>query len=146
MATAGSDPRASESLLEDLAGLAAKEGVTVFLTTHNLAEAEKLLQLVGIIRDGRLIARNPPSELRTRGRPPVTVSGKGFSDELLEVLRRTAKVVSAELEKIQLVIELHPGAEPAPVIRQIVNLGAEIEEVRKVSLEDVFVTLMKEEE
>src|SRR5947199_522825 len=39
--TAGLDPLAATALREDLAGLVAREGVTVFLTTHNLAEAEK---------------------------------------------------------------------------------------------------------
>jgi ABC-2 type transport system ATP-binding protein len=39
--TAGLDPVASAALRDELAALAAREGVTVFLTTHNLAEAEK---------------------------------------------------------------------------------------------------------
>src|SRR5690349_5023414 len=40
--TAGLDPLAAVALREDLAALAGREGVTIFLTTHNLAEAEKL--------------------------------------------------------------------------------------------------------
>lgn len=46
--TAGFDPVAAPSLREDLARLVAREGVTVFLNTHNLAEAEKLCALVGV--------------------------------------------------------------------------------------------------
>ena len=37
--TAGLDPVAAAALREDLSSLAAREGVTIFLTTHNLAEA-----------------------------------------------------------------------------------------------------------
>ena len=40
--TAGFDPIAAAALREDLASLVAREGVTVFLNTHNLSEAEKL--------------------------------------------------------------------------------------------------------
>ncbi len=143
--TAGLDPMASASLRDDLAGLAAKEGVTVFLTTHNLAEAEKLCQMVGVIRDGRLIACSPTGELRNKGRPRVTVSGRGFTDDLMDTLRRRPDIVSAELKETQLFIELRSGADTASLIRHLVNNGAEIEEVRKASLEDVFLTLMKEE-
>ena len=62
--TAGLDPLAAAALRKDLAGLAASEGVTVFLTTHNLSEAEKLCSLVAVIRDGRLLALGAPGELR----------------------------------------------------------------------------------
>jgi len=143
--TAGLDPMAAANLREDLAQLAAKEGVTVFLTTHNLTEAEKLCQLVGVIRDGRLVACSPPKDLRSQGRPNVTISGRGFSDGLLKNLRSNPTVISAKVMDAQLVIELQPGSETAPLIRQIVNQGAEVEEVRRASLEDVFLKLMEEE-
>jgi ABC-type multidrug transport system ATPase subunit len=51
--TSGLDPVATAGLREDLAALAAQEGVTVFLTTHNLNEAERLCAQVGVIRGGR---------------------------------------------------------------------------------------------
>ena len=57
--TAGLDPVAAAALHDDLTALVAQEGVTVFLTTHNLAEAEKLCQQVGVINQGRLIASGP---------------------------------------------------------------------------------------
>src|SRR5579883_2211896 len=51
--TAGLDPAAAVALQEELAGLTQREGVTIFLTTHNLAEAERLCALVGVIQQGR---------------------------------------------------------------------------------------------
>ncbi len=51
--TAGFDPIAAAALREDLASLVAREGVTVFLNTHNLTEAEKLCARVGVIRRGK---------------------------------------------------------------------------------------------
>src|SRR5438067_12940953 len=54
--TAGLDPVAAAQLRDDLDKLARAEGLTVFLTTHNLAEAEHLCARVAVIRDGKLLA------------------------------------------------------------------------------------------
>jgi ABC-2 type transport system ATP-binding protein len=62
--TGGLDPLAARDLRADLARLVAAEGVTVFLTTHNMAEAERLCSHVAMIRKGRLIAAGAPAELR----------------------------------------------------------------------------------
>src|SRR5204862_3042213 len=64
--TAGLDPVAAVALRNDLAGLASREGTTIFLTTHNMAEAEKLCSHVAVIRQGKLLAVGSPGELRTR--------------------------------------------------------------------------------
>src|SRR5436305_5504252 len=48
--TAGFDPVAAAAMRDDLASLVAREGLTVFLNTHNLTEAEKLCAQVGVIR------------------------------------------------------------------------------------------------
>lgn len=62
--TAGLDALAARALRDDLARLASSDGATVFLTTHNLAEAERLCARVAIIRQGRIIATGTPAELR----------------------------------------------------------------------------------
>jgi len=62
--TAGLDPLAARALRQDLARLAAAEGITVFLTTHNLVEAEQLCAQLAMIRDGRVLAAGPPASLR----------------------------------------------------------------------------------
>ena len=146
--TAGLDPVAAAALREDLDGLAEREGVTVFLTTHNLSEAEKLCDQVGVIRRGRLIAVGPPRELREqRGGKRVEIAGSGFSDELLTALQREAGVLGAALNKERLVVTLAEGNTVSPLVRLLVEGGAEVEEVRKdnASLEEVFLTLMEEE-
>jgi len=72
--TAGLDPVAANGLRKDLAALVSQQGATIFLTTHNMAEAEKLCNLVAVIRQGRLLAVGNPAELRTR-------SGQGSLEE-----------------------------------------------------------------
>ena len=146
--TAGLDPVAAAALREDIATLASQEGVTVFLTTHNLAEAEKLCEQVGVIRQGKLVAVGRPDDLRAgAGTPSVEVTGSGFTDELLQRLQMQPEVASAEVQNGRLVIGLRGEAQVGPLVSLIVEAGAQVEEVRKgsTSLEEVFLTLMEEE-
>ena len=146
--TAGLDPVAAAALRDDLAGLVSREGVTVFLTTHNLAEAEKLCAQVGVIRQGKLLAVGSPDELRARtGGPRAEVVGHGFSEEVLAQLRARPEVVAAEVQNSHLIIELRGEADMAALVSFLVGAGAQVEEVRrgKASLEEVFLTLMEEE-
>lgn len=143
--TAGLDPVAAASLREDLAELARREGVTVFLTTHNLAEAEKLCHLVAVVSAGRLLAAGHPDELRARAGVRAEIAARALDDATLATLRGRAEIASAEWRDGRLLVELRPGAELAGIIAMLVESGVRIEEVRKASLEDVFLTLIEEE-
>ncbi len=146
--TSGLDPIASAELRGDLSSLASKEGVTVFLTTHNLAEAEKLCHEVAVIRQGRLLAQGTLAELRARsGLPRLEVNGSGFTPELLQSLRARPEVASAEVQDGRLVLELQRDAESAPLVTMLVASGAEVAEVRRAetSLEDLFLSMMEEQ-
>ena len=146
--TAGLDVVSATALREDLASLVSREGVTVFLTTHNMSEAEKLCSRVAVIRQGKLLAEGHPDELRTQtSGPQVEIVGGGFSNELLSLLRARPEVLSAETRDTHLSIELCEDTGVSPLVSLLVNGGASVEEVRrgKASLEDVFLTLMEEE-
>lgn len=146
--TAGLDVVAAAALRNDLAALVAREGVTVFLTTHNMAEAERLCGQVGVIRQGKLIAVGHPDELRGRaGGPRVEVVGAGFNESVLNLLRAQPEVSAAEMQNSHLSIHLRQEMDVAPLVNLMVNAGVQVEEVRKgkASLEEVFLTLMEEE-
>ncbi len=147
--TAGLDPVAALALRHDLIALAEREGVTVFLTTHNLAEAEKVCQKVGVIRGGQLLTVGSPQELRERqGRGHLEVVGHGFIDDIIQVLQARPEVARVQQSDLGLVIALHEGAGlAAPLVSLMVSMGAQVEEVRRenATLEEVFVTLMQEE-
>ena len=146
--TAGFDPVAATALRNDLASLVTREGVTVFLTTHNLTEAEKLCAQVGVIRQGKLLTVGNPDELRLRkGGPQAEIVGHGFNEQTLVLLRERPEVANVELHNSRLTIELRGESEIGPLVSLIVRSGGEVEEVRrgKASLEDVFLTLMEEE-
>lgn len=147
--TAGLDPIASAALREALANLARSEGVTIFLTTHNLAEAEKLCQQVAVIRLGKLVAIGSPDELRrTSGKPRLEVSGSGFSEQAIGALKIHPQVAAVSAEGSRLVIDFKQPCSSAPFVNLLVNAGAQIEEVHKgkVDLEDAFLSLLEEEQ
>jgi ABC-2 type transport system ATP-binding protein len=145
--TAGLDPVAAVALRSDIVALAEREGVTVFVTTHNLAEAERMCGLVGVVRRGQLLTVGTPAELRLRsGEPRLEVIGRGFGPDLLRELARRPEVVAARFENGALLVDLRGDASAAPLVRLIVEAGGEVEEVRRsrASLEEAFLTLLHE--
>jgi ABC-2 type transport system ATP-binding protein len=146
--TAGLDPVAAATLRDELGTLVQREGVTVFLTTHNLAEAERLCSRVAVIKQGTLRAVGHPDELKARSATKAEITGRGFDESTVALLRGRSGVVRADLQNGRLVLELAEGAETAPLVALIVQSGGLVEEVRKDkgSLEDVFLTLMEEEQ
>ena len=145
--TAGLDVMAAAAVREELAALVSREGITIFLTTHNMAEAERLCSLVAVVRAGRLIALGSPAELRaSTGAPHAEIVGRGFAVSAMDAVRALPQVRSVEQRDGQLRVELVAGGAVAPLVRMLVEAGAEIDEVRsgQASLEDVFVTLMNE--
>ncbi|OCR00565.1 ABC transporter [Oscillatoriales cyanobacterium USR001] len=144
--TNGLDPVAAAALREDLQELVAREGVTVFLTTHNLVEAEKLCSYAGVIRQGKLLAAGSLDELRSQvGSQRLEIVGRGFSEKVLKWAESQPEVSSVQLEGEHLTIVLRKRIQVPKLVKLLVNAGAEIEEVRKHStnLEEIFLTLME---
>src|SRR4051794_21716358 len=89
--TTGLDPQSRTALWEEVGRLARDEGVTVFLTTQYLEEADVLADRVGIIDHGRIVAEGTPAELKAEiGKPTVEVVPERPDDleRLRELMRR----------------------------------------------------------
>ena len=146
--TAGLDPVASSALREDLETLVRQEGVTIFLTTHNLAEAEKLCNQVGVINHGQLLAVGSPTELRSKtSAPRLYVTGNGISAQILDDVKNNALVKKVQQQNGRLTLDLEDLTRSHEIVTQLVNAGVQIDEVRKeqADLEDVFLQLIEEE-
>ena len=118
--TAGLDPVASAALREDLEMLASREGVTIFLTTHNLVEAEKLCNQVGVINHGQLLALGSPTDLRSRtSAPRLYVTGQGFSSQVIDGLRGNALVSRVQQHNGQVVMDLNDMARSHEIVNAI---------------------------
>ncbi|MFL6034399.1 MAG: ABC transporter ATP-binding protein [Gaiellaceae bacterium] len=72
--TVGLDPRIRFELLDAIAGLRQRDGMTIVLTTHYLEEAQRLCDRVAIIHAGSIVALDTPAALLA-----------GLGDELLEL-------------------------------------------------------------
>ena len=84
--TTGLDPQSRSSLWQEVGRLAREEGVTVFLTTQYLEEADVLADRVGIIDHGRIVAEGTPTVLKAEiAKPTVEVVPEQAGD--LERLR-----------------------------------------------------------
>lgn len=142
--TAGLDPVSAAEVRDDLLRLASRERVTVFLTTHNLAEAEKLCDRVAIVRDGRLLAAGAPSEIGACGDGHrVRIRGEGFNPNVVDLLSERREVQSVIPEERGALVTLADEAGVARLVTFLVRIGVGVEEVTPVgnTLEDGVLSL-----
>ncbi|TET11153.1 ABC transporter ATP-binding protein [Candidatus Aerophobetes bacterium] len=145
--TAGLDPESAQEVRKLIRRLK-EEGRTIFLSTHNLEEAESLCDRIGLFRT-RLIALDSPKNLRNRlFQRQVVVELSSIDKELVEAVRNLNFVQQVEIEKTQLIIELKDFDKNRPeLVRRIVQKEGSIQSVseKKHSLEEIYLTLIKEE-
>jgi ABC-2 type transport system ATP-binding protein len=139
--TTGLDPQSRTALWEEVARLAHEEGVTVFLTTQYLEEADVLAGRVGIIDRGRIVAEGTPAQLKAEiGKPTVEVVPEASSDldRLRSLLGRFGAATAARPGASAVQINGH-GDLPA-VIRLLdaESLRAAEIKLHQPSLDDVF--------
>ncbi|MBC7242124.1 MAG: ABC transporter ATP-binding protein [Anaerolineae bacterium] len=144
--TAGLDPEAARQVTELIEHLSQEEGRTIFLCTHNLVEAERLCDRVGVVNRGELIAVGTPEELARRiwhGHGIVVRLGRPLSAETLASLKRLEGVAQVEVENSDLHVLLDQEHRTPAVVRALVEAGAEIYAVRprEHSLEDIYFQL-----
>ncbi len=86
--TAGLDPVARREFHVLLAGLAAERAATILLTTHDLAEAERLAHRIVVLDQGRIIADGTPGELTERygGEPAWVLRHPSLEDAYLALM------------------------------------------------------------
>lgn len=145
--TAGLDPEAAK-LVRDFIAELRQEGRTIFLCTHNLDEADRLCDRVGVIKQ-HLIQVDTPENLRKHlyGRK-VVIQLRGLNGEIVALVRALPFVKEVQQENDRLVVALDNPEDANPIlVRRLVEVGAEIQFVSELrhSLEEVYLTLIKEE-
>ncbi|MEI8105390.1 MAG: ATP-binding cassette domain-containing protein [Actinomycetes bacterium] len=139
--TTGLDVQSRTALWEEVARLAREDGVTVFLTTQYLEEADVLAGRVGIIDHGHIVAEGTPAALKAEvGRPTVEVIPAQRDDlERMEAMmaRFGEHVASAH----GVAVRLRAGAtDLAEIVRALdaEAIGVEHLQLHQPSLDDVF--------
>ncbi len=144
--TSGLDPEAAK-LVRDFIEELKEEGRTIFLCTHNLDEADRLCQRIGIFKT-HLITVDTPEALRTQlyGRK-VVFHLKYCNPNWLSLLKSLPFIKDVSSVDNKIMVGLNDPDNQNPVIvRPLVEAGAEIQFVGELrhSLEDIYIQLIHE--
>jgi ABC-2 type transport system ATP-binding protein len=140
--TTGLDPQSRTALWDEVARLAREDGVTVFLTTQYLEEADVLADRVGIIDHGRIVAEGTPESLKAEiGLPSVHAlpAEDGDRGRLAEVLAGFGEPLGDGAKDVA--VRLREGVAGLPAVVRALD-AAEVRlaslEIQAPSLDDVF--------
>ena len=99
--TTGLDPQSRAALWTEVARLARDDGVTVFLTTQYLEEADQLCDRLAIIDDGRIVREGTPARLKAELRERLGLAREATLDEVfLDATGRTRTHVAGEVQEV----------------------------------------------
>ena len=142
--TSGLDPQSRAHVWAEIRRLRA-DGLTVFLTTHYLDEADALCDRIAIFDGGRTVAEGTPAELkRAIDGEVVTLEVADHAAKAAEVLAELDCVRSAEVrEEGDLRLSVDAGETAMPrIMRALSDVGVELStiELHRPTLDDVFLT------
>ncbi len=146
--TAGLDPESAKEVRELIMKLR-EEGRTIFLSTHNLDEAELLCDRIAVFKT-KLVVIDTPQNLKQRlFQRQVIVELEEVSQEILNAVNGLDFVLSVTKDGRRLIIELRDFDKNRPeLVKSIVERGGNIMSVfeKRHSLEEIYLTLVKEEQ
>ena len=133
--TSGLDPESAQNVNQMIHNLASKEGITVFLCTHQLRYAQEICTRYGLIEHGSLLASGTIDELRVQVFPSKS-------------LRICASAVPEKLNFVkcgpnEFETKIYDKKEVPDLVRKIVETGEDIYSVNLIepSLEDIYFAL-----
>jgi len=145
--TAGLDPKSAKEVRELIMKLKEEER-TIFLSTHNLEEAELLCNQIAVFRT-RLVTLDTSHNLRNLlFQRQVIVELEAVNEKIISTVKSLDFVLNVAKDGKQLIIELRDFDKNRPeLVRCIVESNGKIRSVfeKKHSLEEIYLTLIKEE-
>jgi ABC-2 type transport system ATP-binding protein len=138
--TTGLDPQSRTDIWNEVALMRREAGVTVFLTTQYLEEADVLADRVGIIDQGRIVAEGTPAALKAEiGRPSIHAIPRTDEDrpKIAEFLARFGEPLASTRD---VAVRLNDGLGLTDIVRAVDQNGVEVAdlELRAPTLDDVF--------
>lgn len=138
--TSGLDPESAQNVHAMIRKLAAENGSTIFLCTHQLRYAQEVCTRYGLMDEGRLLAEGTLETLRSEICSGITMRIKGRNlPQRLPLLQTDALTYELPIRSEEEIPQL---------VRSIVGEGGEIYHIssKQPSLEDIYFTLTKKEE
>ena len=138
--TTGLDPQSRTDIWNEVALMRREAGVTVFLTTQYLEEADVLADRVGIIDQGKIVAAGTPAELKAEiGRPSVHAIPRTEEDrpKIAEFLAQFGEPLASTRD---VAVRLRDGLGLTDIVRAVDANGVEVAdlELHAPTLDDVF--------
>ncbi len=148
--TTGLDPVSRAAVWEEVRRLNSDLGMTVFLTTQYLEEADALAERVGIISHGKIVAEGTPEELkRSVGRDLVVVTIDGDAEAARHTVEQVAGVEDVDVAGQTLTAKVSNGAASlSPIAVALAeNDAVDVTELslRRPTLDDVFLSVTGEQ-
>jgi ABC-2 type transport system ATP-binding protein len=145
--TANLDPESAKTVRDFIIEVK-KQGRTIFLNTHNLDEAQRICDRIGILKT-RLLTIGSPEQLReSLSRPKTEIRLAQVSEALVSSLRKLIPN-KIEVSENRLIIDvIDPDKENPAIISAITSAGGLVQEVNHLvpTLEDVYLQIVKETE
>jgi ABC-2 type transport system ATP-binding protein len=143
--TTGLDPLSRARVWEEVRRLNTDLGMTIFLTTQYLEEADELADRVGILSDGRLVAEGTPEQLKREiGTDVIVASVEGDIDAAKHAMANVHGIGPVEVHGDELTIPTGDGAAAiSPVAVALNERGVHVRELtlRTPTLDDVFLEM-----
>ena len=146
--TAALDPEAARTVREFIVEVR-EEGRTIFLCTHNLDEADRLADRIGVIRQSLIQVESPANLRRLLYGRRVVFQLASITDPVRNAVRRLPFVKDVEEVDGGLIVSLDKPEEQNPtVVERIVQAGGAVQFVRELqhSLEEIYFTLVEAEQ
>ena len=144
--TSALDPEASK-LVRDFIAELRKEGRTIFMCTHNLDEADRLCDRIGVFKSHLLVVDTPARLRQTLFGRKVVFHLREAGNGLVEAVSKFAFAHDVKIVENKIVVTLDdPDSQNPEIIRALVGAGADLRFVGELrhSLEDVYFQLVKQ--
>ena len=143
--TAGLDPEAAH-LVRDFIEELKNEGRTIFICTHNLDEADRLCDRVGVFKTHLLVVDTPANLRKSVFGRKVVFHLRIANEEIASIIRKLPFVQEVKVVENKLLVTLEdPDSQNPDVVRTLVGAGADLQFVGELrhSLEEVYLELVK---
>ena len=143
--TTGLDPISRPRVWEEVRRINQELGVTIFLTTHYLEEADELADRIGIINHGRLMAEGTPTELkRSLGNDVIIARVDGGAERARKAVENLDGVAGVDVKGGEVIIQVSNGAAAISSVALALNRQqVDVNEItlRTPTLDDVFLSV-----
>jgi len=145
--TTGLDPASRNKIWTEIKKLNVDYGMTIFLTTQYLEEADELADIIGIINNGKIVAEDSPAKLKMQiGNDIIVIELKSELKEIKKLEKITGVTSVKVRNKTLSIYAKNGGAAISSVVSVLHDLNATVVnvEIRKPTLDDVFLKVTGE--